>query len=287
MALKPGLRRKNLNTQQSRMEIGQSLAPRLAQFLETLSPDDWQYPSTCTGWEVGDVVGHLAWVAELYIDMITKGRQGDVTPWSNFPDPNNIDLVAYHQFVADTSIAYRKRHGDRLLSTFLDQYEQLQQLLLSLDDDDWNKPCFHPFGMFPIHAFVNLRITELAMHEWDIRYSFDPSFNLVAESIPVFMERVPALRGFRAGAKLSTPIRYRFEVSGPESNTYDIFVEGDTARFETTKSDKATVIFRCDIATFVLVMYGRLTQRAAMDSGRLTGEGDDQLIQTFGQYFDR
>ena len=276
-----------MDTRQSRIEIGHTLPPRLAQFLQTLPPDDWQHPSTCPGWEVGDVVGHLAWVAELYIDMITKGRQGDVTPWPNFPDPNNIDLVAYHQFVSDTSTDYRKQHGDQLLSTFSDQYEQLHQLILSLGDDDWEKPCFHPLGVFPIHAFVNLRITELAMHEWDMRYSLDPSFNLVAESIPVFMERVPALRGFRVGAKLSTPIRYRFELSGPEASTYDIVVEGDKAQFEIAGSDAASVIFHCDIGTFVLVMYGRLTQGAAMNSGRLTGEGETPLIKTFGQYFDR
>jgi hypothetical protein len=236
---------------------------------------------------VGDVVGHLAWVAELYIDMITRGRRGDVTPWPNFPDPTNVDLVAYHQFVADTSIAYRKQHGDQLLSTFSAQYEQLHQLMLSLGDDDWEKSCFHPLGLFPIHAFVNLRMTELAMHEWDIRYSLDPSFNLVAESIPVFMERVPALGGFRASAKLPTPIRYRFALSGPEPSVYDIIVEGDIARFEPAGREKASVTFHCDLSTFVLVMYGRLTQGAAMDSGRLTGERAHQLIQTFGHYFDR
>ncbi|MGH3864018.1 maleylpyruvate isomerase family mycothiol-dependent enzyme [Actinokineospora sp.] len=32
---------------------------RLADFLDTLSPDDWEHPSLCPGWRVRDVAAHL------------------------------------------------------------------------------------------------------------------------------------------------------------------------------------------------------------------------------------
>jgi uncharacterized protein (TIGR03083 family) len=276
-----------METRAYRIELGQKAATRLTQFLHTLSPDAWRYPSACDAWEVGDVVAHLAWVAEVYIDMITQGRRGDLTPWENFPDPHTIDLAAYHQFVAQTALTYRQHHGDRLLATFTEGYDSLHHLLRSLGPEDWDKPCFHPFGFFPVHMFVNLRISELAMHEWDIRSRLDPTFHLWGESLPLFMERVPALRGFYPGAPLSTPIRYRFALTGPAASTQDILVEGEKARMEPAGHDQAAVTFHCDTEAFILLMYGRITQEATMASGRLRGEGDHQLIQTFGQYFGR
>jgi hypothetical protein len=75
--------------------------------------------------------------------------------------------------------------------------------------------------------FVNLRISELAMHEWDIRSSLEPSFHLWVESLPLFMECVPALRGFYPGIPLSTPMRYRFVLVGPAASTQDILVAGE------------------------------------------------------------
>ena len=35
----------------------------LADFLETLSPAEWDRPSLCRGWRVRDVVAHVAWAA--------------------------------------------------------------------------------------------------------------------------------------------------------------------------------------------------------------------------------
>ena len=276
-----------MEQRQYRIELGHKAATRLSQFLQTLSLDAWRYPSACDGWEVGDVVAHLAWVAEVYIDMIKQGRRGDLTPWENFPDPHTIDLTAYHQFVAQTATAYHQRHGDHLIATFTDGYDTLHHLFLSLGPDDWDKPCFHPFGFFPVRMFVDLRISELAMHEWDIRSPLDPDFHLWAESIPLFMERAAALRGFYPGAPLSTPIRYRFALTGPSASTHDIIVEGERARMETAGNGHAAVTFHCDTETFILLMYGRVTHEAALTSGCLMGEGNYQLIKTFGQYFGR
>ena len=42
----------------------------LAQFLETLSADQWQYPSACDLWTIRDVVAHLIWTADFYTAKI-------------------------------------------------------------------------------------------------------------------------------------------------------------------------------------------------------------------------
>src|SRR5262249_33231066 len=71
----------------------------------------------------------------------------------------------------------------------------------------------------------------------------------------------------------------------PASSTHDILVEGERARMEPAGHGHASVTFHCDTETFILLMYGRVTHEAALASGRLRGEGNHQLINTFGQYF--
>ena len=40
-------------------------ADGLAQFLDTLSADDWQRPSACDLWAIRDLVAHLIWAADF------------------------------------------------------------------------------------------------------------------------------------------------------------------------------------------------------------------------------
>ncbi|SDI50143.1 TIGR03083 family protein [Actinokineospora alba] len=47
-----------METEQVWSEI-ESARLRLADFLETLSPRDWEHPSLCPGWRVRDVAAHL------------------------------------------------------------------------------------------------------------------------------------------------------------------------------------------------------------------------------------
>jgi hypothetical protein len=47
----------------------------------------------------------------------------------------------------------------------------------------------------------------------------------------------------------------------------------------------ADVTFRCDGETFVLLMYGRLRAQEAVSQGRITFEGDAELVAAFNQRF--
>jgi hypothetical protein len=47
----------------------------------------------------------------------------------------------------------------------------------------------------------------------------------------------------------------------------------------------ARVTMRCDTETYVLLVYGRLNLEAALDSGRLSIEGERELALAFGQWF--
>jgi putative sterol carrier protein len=90
---------------------------------------------------------------------------------------------------------------------------------------------------------------------------------------------------FRPGARLSAPVRYRFEVTGAVPSRVDIVVAGDHASITEAGDTAASVTLHCDTETYVLVMYGRLSLEAARAVGRLRVEGDQVLVGAFGQWF--
>jgi hypothetical protein len=137
-----------------------------------------------------------------------------------------------------------------------------------------------------------MTLQELVLHGWDIRARVAPEAALAPESLPALLELIATSRtsgfltwAFRPGARLSPPVRYRFEVTGAVPSRVDIVVEGDDASITEAGDTTASVSFHCDTETYVLVMYGRLSLEAARALGRLRIEGDQALVVAFGQWF--
>ena len=57
-----------------RAKIAIAESERLKQYLGSLLPEAWSKPSVCDRWEVRDVVAHIAWTAESYIEGIHQRK---------------------------------------------------------------------------------------------------------------------------------------------------------------------------------------------------------------------
>ena len=90
---------------------------------------------------------------------------------------------------------------------------------------------------------------------------------------------------FWPGARHATPVRYRFEMMGTVPTRRDIVVEGDQARMEPVGAALANVTYRCATETFVFLMYGHLTPQDAIADGRMTTDGEAELVTDFAQWF--
>jgi hypothetical protein len=212
---------------------------------------------------------------------------GDVSPLEGFPPIGALEGASVAPFIAQSAIARRASLGEQLLPTFTARQEQLHHVLAGLTSQDWDTPCYHFVGPFPVRAFYTLRVTELALHGWDIRSALEPGASLFPKSLPVLMDLATLRVGgnFRPGVRLAVPIRYRFVVTGVVPGTPDLVVEGDQAHWEPRGSAEAHVTYHCDTETFVLLMYSRLTQETATAKGRLVSEGDGQWAVAFDQWF--
>ena len=142
-------------------------------------------------------------------------------------------------------------------------------------------------GPESVRTLIDVRITELAMHGWDIRSRFDPQATLSTASIPALLQTIPRAvrRAFRPEAARTPPVRYRFAVTGPCSTTQDIVLSREGGHCETASDRPADVTFRGAAESSLLVLFGRLAVDAALRDGRLSYEANPGLVATFGQAF--
>ncbi len=181
----------------------------------------------------------------------------------------------------------RARLGDQLLAVFIANNAHLDQVASALRPQDWDTRCHHPMGAEPVRTLIDVRITELAMHGWDMRSRFDPQTTLSAESKPALLQTIPRAvrRAFRPDTSRTTPLCYRFAVTGPDATMPDIVLSREGGRCAPASDSSADVTFRCPVATALLVLFGRLAVDAALRDGQLSYDGPPELVATFGQAF--
>jgi uncharacterized protein (TIGR03083 family) len=276
-----------METPESRIQLTQAASAQLRQYLHILPLEAWSRPSACQHWEVRDVVGHLILAAELYLGAISRGLQGDTSPPAGFPPAGTANAASWSALFDPMSVARRESLGDQLLATFTATSDQLHQLLAGCSPQRWETLCYHAVGLLPVRMFVDLWLTELVMHGWDIRSRFEPEAHLAPESLPAFLELIPGVLqwAFWPGAQRSAPTRYRFEVTGSIPLKIDIVAEGDQTRLEPAAAAQANVTFHCATEPFVLLLYGRLTLPQAIAAGRIAAAGERELIPVFAQWF--
>jgi hypothetical protein len=218
--------------------------------------------------------------------------RGDTGPLPGRLPAGQATAALSAESIAQRSIAARQTLGNQLLATFDAANDRLNSLLAGLQPEQRDIPCYHPGGTIKARNFMDLRLKELAVHEWDIRAALEPEAHVSPVCLPAIMTTISesiasgSLRwAFWSGPYLTTPVRYRFEVTGLGPSQTDIVVERNTLRMKDAGDTTARVTMRCDTETYVLLVYGRLDLEAALASGRLMIEGDRELAIAFGRWF--
>jgi uncharacterized protein (TIGR03083 family) len=261
-------------------------AAQLQDFMARLDTEAWSRPSACTGWTVGDVLAHLTQGARTWSASITRAMAGDANPPAGEQTLRPGERGS--EATAQRAIAFRQGMGEaELLNAFADGYQHLRQVLLALQAEDWDKPCYHRRGVLPTRDYVGIRLQELTIHGWDIRSAFNKAAALSERPLPVLLgvaQRWLA-NTFRPVPHLAVPIRYRFDVSGPASLQQDVLVSQDSFQREPVTERGADVTFRCNTGNYLLLVYGRLPLDRAVDTGRLEIVGNRQQASLFNMLF--
>ena len=255
---------------------------RLKEYVASTGPDEWGLDSPCEGWTVGDVIGHLGWAAEFFADAISQGRRGITSPPQGLPEIGSFPLADLPGFIAGKAREYKQDADEDLPDAFASSVDRLQGLFSMMEDDEWSKECWSFRMLQPASNYVTIRISEVVIHSWDIRFPSDPNASLAPESVAEVLERLPVwldsigLADFKPS---QNPARYRFRTTGAADFQRDVVVGAEGTQVEEAQGDP-TATLSCDADVLALLVWGRLKPNQVLSDGRLTmssgsGTGDD------------
>ena len=249
-------------------------------------------PTACSEWDVGTVAAHLAGGAIRQRDAMLRGRDGQGGPPPGEETLPTADQV--QQSNATSNVQARNEWGDALLDNFQQNYQELDDLLQGWGD--WSVGCWHRRrGTISAESYVDLRIQELVIHDWDIRSGGAGSGELDQEGAVALL---PASEMwyqlcFRPTAPLTTPVTYRFDIGGDGEGTlqHDVVVTGDTFTLSEPSADRQPELtVRADAGTYLLCLYNRVDWNVAKRAGRLrVSQAPDTIahvaLRNLGRWF--
>lgn len=278
----------SMETPIERVEILRQEVARFKERVANLAPQDRELPSACDGWTVADVVAHL--VGQAFPLTVSRGLQGDYSPPPGAPAVTAHNEDDFARNIFQRAFNTRAEVGDRLLEALAERLDESVTVFEGVGHEQWDNLCYWPPGPETVRVMLDMRISELSMHAWDVCSRFDSDYRLSDGAVRVLMDTVPRAvrRAFRPDPSLSAPVIFRFAIDAPVVALYDLVFTPEGAVLQQPQDPKTTqadVAFRCDGETYVMVMYGRTAPDAAIASGRLLWEGDDVLALGFGRRF--
>ena len=139
----------------------------------------------------------------------------------------------------------------------------------------------------PAADYVELRIQELAIHDWDIRRALESEPSLHPDSIAPLLNMAPKWLGmcFRPGEKLAAPVVYEFDLAPPHASGIVVRVAGDG--FDMPPADEAPDRWTVcgEAPAFLLFIYGRISGKDALAANEFAISGDPGPLERFEGWF--
>ena len=269
----------------SQIELVKTLVSSISARAGSLTPEQLALPSACSEWQVQDVIAHLIGGADRQIENMTRGMGGDSGP----PQASNqSDSSAASALGSQRDMHWRESLGDGLLAGFDGYYARLYRVLDEFQPDGWDTLCWHQRrGAMPAWEYVELRIQELAIHDWDIRKALEPNPSLHPDCIDPILGFATKWLGmcFRPGDKLDTPVVYEFDLAPPHETSLILRVSGDSFDMPSTEEVPERWTVCAEAPAFLLFIYGRITGREALDANEFAITGGPELLERFEGWF--
>lgn len=243
---------------------------RLERLVADIGREGLQGPSACSEWSVGQVVAHLGSGAEIALAALRAGVAGSTEPVA---EETMQQLWADYDALDDDTAASRSLDANAAL---VEAFEALTPAQLA----DAQIPFM--MGPVPVATFAAFRLSEHAVHTWDIEVIRDDDAELDVASSAIILEHVVTPLIGRL-ARPSDPVAKEIEVRLADLGTTlrlhigdPVALRGDAS---TTAPDGSLMI---STPGFVRLVYGRLDPRRTPDDLAVTGAVSlDQLRQTF------
>jgi uncharacterized protein (TIGR03083 family) len=217
----------------------------------------WDAPSACQGWAVRDVAGHLAQGAERAPVVVRHALQG--TPP---PELRPEDRAARFR-------AMRAMTGAELAERFPRDIDTVFTLLEGADEAALQTVVIVPAGPHTLLQFATQRLSEAALHHWDVRAPRDPDAALRPEAAALLVDyligRMPRMVDHEGARGLD--VTYYCKLEGPGGGPVTISIGDGTGTATRGAPASASATLTLPVEAWIRLAWGRLDLPRALDRG--------------------
>lgn len=221
----------------------------LNQDILALTPEQWQAPSVCGGWQVADLVAHVVRNGWSILAFVQGALAGD-------PRPTFGPAVAHIQEEIKAAGSHAAAERQQR------ETDELAGIVAGLDDrqlETVNEG--HPSGPRTVGWACNQRLVEVAYHHWDLRRSLGQDGPLdealASAMLPFLLDPRGSSIMVRPPAEGSPPETFRLRSSG-DGASWRISVSPGSRRVEAEASGPAGVDIAAPAGWLALALYGRV-----------------------------
>ena len=234
-----------------------------------ISEREWALPTDLPGWSVKDNLAHI-----IGIERMMRGEPSPtVTPAETGHLRNPIG-EANELWVE----SYRALSGGEVLAAFEVLAAERLADFRALTPEQLAEVGPTPVGMAPFRDFIAVRVMDSWAHEQDMRRAVGRPGDLEGPAVDLSLGRITKTMPLVVGKRASAPDGscVVFDVVGPAGATIPVVVSGRAAIAEAVPSDPS-VTLTMDVETYAAVAFGRWDPTTALEEGRITITGDEEL----------
>jgi uncharacterized protein (TIGR03083 family) len=227
---------------------------RLAGIVAGLDGDGLLAQSYDTEWSIADVLSHLGSGAEIFSLYLGAGAAGGEPPSREaFPG------------IWDT---WNARSPEEQAARSVEANEALVSQIESLTPEQRAGFEVAMFGPVPMDlaAFLGMRLSEHAMHTWDVAVALDPAARLAPDAVELLIDVSPRMAGF-VGKKAPAPVSIAVAVNDPE-RAFTLDTGGVSVLPAGTDSTTASLSLPAE--AFIRLLAGRLDDAADLKASGVT-----------------
>lgn len=221
---------------------------RLRASVEPLGPDRLTQRSYPSEWTIAQVLSHLGSQAEIFGLMLQAGLAGQDPPGrEEFPPIWGKWNAKDPQAQATDALRADQATLERLESMDAAERERLHLKLFGMDMDT--------------AGFARLRVSEHAVHTWDVLVALDPAATLAPDAVALLIDTLEQLAG-RSAKPDGRQRRVRVSTTDPERQF--ILATGDEVTLTPSDGDATPELglseLRLPAEAFVRLLYGRMDE---------------------------
>ena len=205
-----------------------------------LSVEQLKAQSACSEWTVAQVLSHLGSAAEIGRNTVSTGK---------------ADMDA----AGPIWDRWNAMSPEQQAAEFVETATKLSEVLGAFDDEQLAEYRIN-VGFLPapvdVSFYAKMRLSEVALHGWDIRVAFDPAATVHAWITPPILDQLPAFAGFFAKPTGKEGV-VSLVVSDP-AGEYGLELRNDSAAFSEGAPDGPTATVTLPSEALIRLTAGRL-----------------------------